>query len=89
MKAPLRPVEPVLDASALALRRALVRADSSQWPSLGVLAAAGRVQRTWATEPIRELPVDRDFSLPPAAEPLLYELYTRWDFAGFRRAAGI
>ena len=66
-----------------------MHADSSQWPSLGVLAAAGRLQRTWATEPVRELPADRDYSLPPAPGLLLYRLYTRWDFAGFRRAAGL
>jgi LmbE family N-acetylglucosaminyl deacetylase len=89
VKTPLRPAEPPLDASALALRRALTHADSSQWPSLGVLAGAGRLQRRWATEPVRELPADRDYSLPPAPEPLLYRLYTRWDFAGFRRAAGL
>ena len=88
VKTPLRPAEPLLDASALALRRALTHADSSQWPSLGVLAAAGRLQRRWATEPVRELPADRDYSLSPAPGPLLYRLYTRWDFAGFRRAAG-
>ncbi|HZL64366.1 MAG TPA: PIG-L family deacetylase [Thermoleophilia bacterium] len=89
VKTPVRPDEPLLDASALALRRALTHADSSQWPSLGVLAAAGRLQGTWATEPLRELPADREYSLPPAPEPLLYRLYTRWDFAGFRRAAGL
>jgi len=89
VKTPLRPAEPLLDASALALRQALTHIDSSQWPSLGVLAAAGRLQRTWATEPVRELPLDRDYSLPPALEPLLYRLYTRWDFAGFRKAAGL
>jgi len=89
VKTPLLPAEPLLDASALALRRALARADSSQWPPLGVLAAAGRLQGTWATEPVRELPAGRDYSLPPAPEPLLYRLYTRWDFDGFRGAAGI
>jgi LmbE family N-acetylglucosaminyl deacetylase len=89
VKTPLRPAEPSLGASALALRRALVHADASQWPSLGALAAAGRLQRTWATEPARGLPADRDYSLPPAREPLLYRLYTRWDFAGFCKAAGL
>ena len=89
VKTPLEPAESLLDESALGLRRALMHADSSQWPSLGVLAVAGRLQRTWATEPVRELPADRDYSLPPAPEPLLYRLYTRWDFAGFRRAAGL
>jgi LmbE family N-acetylglucosaminyl deacetylase len=89
VKTPVLGAEPVLGASALALRRALVRADSSQWPSLGVLALAGRLQGTWATEPVRELPPARDYSMPPAPEPLLYRLYTRWDFAAFRRAAGV
>jgi LmbE family N-acetylglucosaminyl deacetylase len=89
VKTPFRPAEPVLSASALALRSALVHADSSQWPSLGILAAAGHLQGTWATEPVRGLPADRDYSLPPAPGPLLYRLYTRWDFAGFRRAAGL
>ena len=89
VKTPLRPAEPLLDTGALALRRALTHADSSQWPSLGVLAAAGCLQRTWATEPAGELPADRDYGAPPAPEPLLYRLYTRWDFAGFRRAAGL
>jgi LmbE family N-acetylglucosaminyl deacetylase len=88
VKTPVLDAEPILDTSALALRRALVRADSSQWPSLGVLALAGRLQHTWATEPVRELPA-RDYALPPAPEPLLYRLYTRWDFAAFRRAAGV
>lgn len=89
VKTPLQPAEQLLDAGALALRRALMHAESSQRPSLGVLAAAGRLQRTWATEPVRRLPAERDYSLPPAPEPLLYRLYTRWDFAGFRRAAGL
>jgi len=89
VKTPFQPAEPCLDTSALALRRALAHADSSQWPSLGVLAAAGRLQRTWATEPVRRLPADRDYSLPPASGSPLYRLYTRWDFAGFRRAAGL
>jgi len=89
VKTPVLDAEPVLDASGLALRRALVHADSSQWPSLGVLALAGRLQHTWETEPVRELPPARDYSLPPAPEPMLYRLYTRWDFAAFRRAAGV
>jgi len=89
VKTPFRCAEPALGPGAQALRRALVCADSSQWPSLGVLAAAGRLERTWATEPVRELPADRDYSLPPALAPLLYRLYTRWDFAAFRRAAGL
>jgi LmbE family N-acetylglucosaminyl deacetylase len=89
VKTPFRLDEPLLDPGALALRRALTRADSSQWPSLGVLAAAAGMQGTWATEPLRELPQDRDYSLPPGPDPLLYRLYTRWDFAAFRRAAGL
>jgi LmbE family N-acetylglucosaminyl deacetylase len=89
VKTPFRPAEPFLDASALALRRALAHADSSQWPALAVLAAAGRLQHTWQTEPLRELPPDRSYARPPAPEPLLYTLYTRRDFAGFRRAAGL
>jgi LmbE family N-acetylglucosaminyl deacetylase len=89
VKTPFWPAETPLDASALALRRALIRADSSQWPFLGALAAVGRLQRTWLTEPLRELPADRDYSLPPAPEPLLYRLYTRWNFARFRRTAGL
>ena len=88
VKSPYGPDEPPLNAGALALRRALARADISQWPSLRVLATAARLQRTWATEPLRELPADRDYALPPAPDPLLYSLYTRWDFARFRRAAG-
>lgn len=89
VKTPFRPAEPCLDASALALRRALVRADSSQWPSLGALAAASRLQHTWETEPVRALPTERNYSLPPSPPPLLYRLYTRWDFTSFRRAAGL
>ncbi len=89
VKTPFRPVEPRLEASALALRRALVRADSSQWPSLGVLATASRLQRTWGTEPVRELPAERNYSLHVSPQPLLYDLYTRWDYPSFRRAAGL
>jgi LmbE family N-acetylglucosaminyl deacetylase len=89
VKTPFRPVEPRLESSALALRRALVRADSSQWPSLGVLATASRLQRTWGTEPVRELPAERNYSLPPSPQPLLYDLYTRWDYPSFRRTAGL
>ncbi len=88
VKAPFEPGEPRLGPGALALRRALMRANASQAPSLAALALAGTLQGTWPSEPVREVPEDRDWTLPPAAEPLLYRAYTRWDFARFREATG-
>ncbi len=89
VKVPLRPKEPELDPGALALRRALIRANASQWPALGALAAAALLEGAWHTEPARPLPGGRDYARPPGPEPVLYRFYTRWDFAAFRRAAGL
>ena len=62
-------------------------ANASQLPtSLGPLAALARIQRTWATEPVRELP-RHDYTRPPHEGRLLYESYAIRRFSDFAAAA--
>ena len=76
-----------LDAAALALRRRLVRANASQaLPSLLPLLALAWAEGRGRAEPSRPLP-DHDYARPPHGGALLYELYTRRRFGGFRAAA--
>jgi LmbE family N-acetylglucosaminyl deacetylase len=85
---PAQPFEILtLDPGALALRRRLVRANASQaLPSLLPLLALAWAQGRGRAEPSRPLPV-HDYARPPHEGALLYELYTRRRFAGFRAAA--
>jgi LmbE family N-acetylglucosaminyl deacetylase len=68
--------------SARCLRRALIRANSSQLPiTLPLLAVAfltGRLHR----EPLRALPA-HDYCRPPGGRRPLYEVYTRRRFSEF------
>ena len=76
-----------LPPAARALRRRLMTANTSQLPtSLGPLAALALIQRTWASEPVRELP-QHDYSKPPHEGRPLYESYTRHRFSDFAAAA--
>jgi len=85
---PPRPYELLtLDAGALALRRRLVRANASQaLPSLLPLLALAWAEGRGRAEPSRPLP-PHDYARPPHDGALLYELYTRRRFGGFRAAA--
>jgi LmbE family N-acetylglucosaminyl deacetylase len=75
-----------LAPAARTLRRRLMTANASQLlPSLLPLAALGAAQRTWQTEPTRELPA-YDYARAPLDERPLYELYTRWEFSRFAAA---
>ena len=77
----------LLPPAARALRRRLMTANASQLPtSLGPLAALARIQRTWATEPVRELP-RHDYARPPHKGRLLYESYALRRFGDFAAAA--
>jgi LmbE family N-acetylglucosaminyl deacetylase len=76
-----------LDDAALALRRRLAGANASQLlPSLLPLLALARIAGRGRAEPARALPA-HDYARPPHGGALLYELYTRRRFAGFRAAA--
>ncbi len=76
-----------LDEEALALRRELARANASQLaPSLLPLLALARGAGRGRAEPARPLPA-HDYSRPPHAGRLLYEVYTRRRFPEFRAAA--
>jgi hypothetical protein len=69
------------------VRRRLVRANASQaLVSLLPLLALAWAQGRGRAEPSRPLPV-HDYARPPHEGALLYELYTRRRFAGFRAAA--
>ena len=60
----------------IALRRSLAHANLSQTPSLLALAVLAKAQRRWDAEPIRELPT-HDYTQPPSAGRVLYEMYCR------------
>ena len=76
-----------LPPAARTLRRRLMTANTSQLlTSLGPLAALARIQRTWPTEPVRELP-RHDYTRPPHEGRLLYESYAIRRFSDFAAAA--
>jgi len=78
-----------LGADALALRRCLARANASQLlPSLLPLLALAWAAGRGRAEPSRPLPA-HDYTRPPHAGALLYELYTRRRFDAFRAAAAV